>query len=119
MKENIAAQIIISLVPIVGITLAAVLIFFALLWRHRETKLRIQKGTYSPIKFNLSAFSLLLGLVLVGIGSVLSILFFLITGVTWGLMSGLLPLGVGISLLIYYNINKKNKSKDQPKDNEN
>jgi len=119
MKENIAAQIIISLVPIVGVSLAAVLIFFALLWRHRENKLRIQKGTYSPIKFNMETFSLFLGLILVGIGSVLSLLFIMITGFTWGLMSGLLPLGVGISLLVYYNLTKPGKSKDHTKDNEN
>lgn len=119
MKENIAAQIIISLVPIVGVSLAAVLIFFALLWRHIENKLRIQKGTYSPIKFNMETFSLFLGLILVGIGSVLSLLFIMITGFTWGLMSGLLPLGVGISLLVYYNLTKPGKSKDHTKDNEN
>ena len=39
------AQVIISIVPIVGITFAAIIVFFALLWKHRENKLKIMNGT--------------------------------------------------------------------------
>ena len=42
------AEVIISIVPIVGITFAAIIVFFALLWRHKENKLKI--GMFTGIK---------------------------------------------------------------------
>ena len=40
------AEVIISIVPIVGITFAAIIAFFALLWKHRENKLKIINETF-------------------------------------------------------------------------
>lgn len=51
-----AAQVIIAIVPIVGITFSAIIIFFALLWKHIEIKLRISKNTYTPPVFNWKVF---------------------------------------------------------------
>ena len=99
-----AAQIIIAIIPVAGITFATILIFFALLWRHHETKLRILKGCYSPSHFNLRAFSLLAGLCLIGTGLVLTTMFLLLTGKSWGLLGGLLPLAIGLALTIFAKI---------------
>ncbi|HBG64948.1 MAG TPA: hypothetical protein DDW78_00540 [Treponema sp.] len=96
-----AAQVIIALIPVVSISFAAVLIFFVTLWQHHETKLRILKGTYSPQKFNVKAFTLLTGLCLAGIGLVLAVMFALMEGISWGMLSGLIPLAVGAALLIF------------------
>lgn len=96
-----AAQVIISIIPIVGIVFAAMVIFFALLWKHTEIKMRISKNTYNPANFNWKMFSLLSGLCLVGVGIVLSAVFFLISGLTYQLLGGLIPLSLGVMLLIF------------------
>ena len=75
-----AAQVIVSLIPIVGITFAAIVIFFGLLWKHNEIKMRISKNEYKPQVFNWKIFSLFAGLCLVGVGFAITILFFLISG---------------------------------------
>ncbi len=101
-----AAQVILSVIPIVGIVFAATLVFFALLWKHSENKLRIKNGTYQNRDFNLRVFSLLAGLVLIGVGLVLTVMFYILgEGITWGLLSGLLTLVIGIMLLIFYKVN--------------
>lgn len=70
-----AAQVIIAVVPIVGITFSFLVIFFALLWKHHEVKIRISKGTYEPPEFNWKIFTLLSGLCLTGVGFAISLLF--------------------------------------------
>ena len=99
------AQILISIIPIVGIICSAIIVFFALLWRHRETVLKIKNGTYEPVNFNIKAFSLLTGLCLVGVGCVLTVLFILIEPVSWNLLGGLIPFVLGVMLLVFYKIN--------------
>ncbi len=98
------AQIIISLIPITGIIFAFLLVFFAILYHHHENKLRILKNSYTPKTFNLKVFCQLTGLCLTFVGFVLSIMFFFITGISWGLLAGLLPLAVGLALLIFAKI---------------
>lgn len=106
-----AAQIIVSLIPVVGIVCGATVIFFALLWRHRETKLKIMNNTYEPLKFNLPVFSLLSGLFLTAVGLVLSVMFFWIHGVSWAALGGLVPFAIGVSLLVFYRLNPDSKKK--------
>lgn len=100
-----AAQVILSIIPIVGIVFAATLVFFALLWKHSENKLRIKNGTYQPSNFNFKVFSLLTGLVLIGVGLVLSVMFFILEGLSWDLLGGLITLVIGIMLIIFYKVN--------------
>jgi len=107
-----AAQVIISLIPIVGICIAGVLVFFALLWHHRETKLRIKTGNYTPKNFNLKVFSLLTGLLLVGVGLILTVMFIIMSGISVELLGGLIPLVVGIMLIIFFKVNPDFKNKD-------
>lgn len=100
-----AAQVIISIIPIVGITFAAIVVFFALLWHHRETKQRIANGTYIPKKFPFKAFSLLAGLLLIGIGIVLTVMFLLLEGLSWSMLGGLIPFITGLMLFAFYKLN--------------
>ncbi|AGT44154.1 hypothetical protein [Treponema pedis] len=102
-----AAQIIISIIPIVGIIMAGVLIFFYLLWRHKQIICQIQTKTYIPIKFNLLSFCLILGILLTIIGFVLTVLFAVIDGLGYILLGGLVPLSCGTGLLIYYAVFSK------------
>lgn len=104
-----AAQVLIAIIPIVGIVMGAVVVFFWLLWRHREVVRQINAGSYSRPVFNLPVFSLLAGLLLTGIGCVLSLLFFVIEGVSYTLLGGLIPFAMGLSLLAYYYVTRNER----------
>ncbi len=99
-----AAQVIISLIPIVGICIGGIVIFFALLWIHHETKQRIKAGEKAHVKFNYNAATLLCGLLLTGIGLMLTIFFALFDGITPALLGGLIPCTIGICLLLFYKL---------------
>lgn len=99
-----AAQVIISIIPIVGITFSAIIIFFALLWHHHEVKMLISKGLYNPPKFNLRIFSLMSGLCLVGVGLVLTVVLFIVNKMSLSVLGGLIPFVLGIMLLVFYNL---------------
>jgi hypothetical protein len=97
-----AAQVIISLIPIVGITIGGIVIFFALLWIHHERKQRIKSGSFTKSNFNYKAATLLGGILLSGIGFMLTLFFLLFSGLGPSLLGGLIPLTIGICLLIFY-----------------
>ncbi|MBP3772200.1 MAG: hypothetical protein J6I53_05850 [Treponema sp.] len=111
-----AAQVIISLIPIVGIFIGGTIIFFALLWIHHENKQKIKSGEQTKSNFNYKAATLLLGLLLTGIGAMLSIFFTLFTGVSPSLLGGLIPLTIGICLLLFYRLYNWNND-SRPTDN--
>ena len=102
-----AAQVIVALIPIVGISFGAILIFFFMLWHHRENKLRILKGdeVHEQKRLDLGTYTLLIGLCLTGCGAVLSLMFFLIDGLSWAALGGLLPLSLGLMLLAFHKLN--------------
>ena len=99
-----AAQVIISIIPIVGIVMGSVVVFFYLLWNHRRRTLLIKAGQFQRPDFNLLAFSLLAGLLLATVGFALTIFLALALGLNFGLLGGIIPLAVGIGLLVYYGI---------------
>ncbi len=97
-----AAQVILAVIPIVGIVMGAVVIFFYLLWRHRQIVRQIERGIYTRPVFDLYLFSVLAGFLLTGSGLVLSLLFLVIEGISYTLLGGLIPFALGISLLAFY-----------------
>lgn len=104
---SIAAQILIAVIPTVGIVMGSVVVFFYLLWNHRRKTLLIRQGIKPDPSFDLVTFSLLAGLLNIGVGFVLSLFFLLKDGIQYGLLGGLIPLSVGISLTVFYFICKK------------
>ena len=108
-----AAQIIISLIPIVGIGIGGVVMFFYLLWHHRQITLLIKAGGYKPTRMDLHVASLLLGILLTGIGFVLSILFVLMDGLSYTLLGGLIPLVMGIGFLVFCKVYQSIKDRDE------
>ena len=98
----VAAQVIISIIPIVGIVFGGTLVFFYLLWRHKQISLQVKPGNYKPSNFDLKIFSLLLGILLTGVGLVLTIFFALMNGLSYQVLGGLIPLSLGVCLLIFY-----------------
>ncbi|MDR1748200.1 MAG: hypothetical protein LBR47_03995 [Spirochaetaceae bacterium] len=107
-----AAQVIIAVIPIVGIVIGGIVIFFYLLWRHKQVSLMIKSGNYKPPRFEIRTFSLLAGTLLLGIGAVLTIMFVFIDGFSYSLLGGLIPLAVGIGLLVYYRFTVPQKHED-------
>lgn len=99
-----AVQIIIAVIPIVGIVMGSTLIFFYFLWRHKQIIRQIETNIYVRPSFHLDLFCLLLGIVLTITGAVLSGLFYVIAGIGYILLGGLIPLALGISLLLFYGI---------------
>jgi hypothetical protein len=100
------AQVIIAIIPIVGIVMGSVVIFFYLLWNHRRRTLLIKAGHYAKPEFNLLSFSLLSGLLLTSVGVALTVLLSIILGASYGLLGGIIPLAVGAGLLVYYVIRR-------------
>lgn len=97
-----AVQILIVVIPIVAIVMGSVVVFFYLLWRHRQNIKMIEKGLQPTSSFDMKSFSLVAGLVTAGVGFVLSVFFVLTDGAAYSLLGGLIPLAVGLSLLAYY-----------------
>ena len=111
----VAVQIIIAVIPIVGIVMGSVLVFFYFLWRHRQIMLQIKTNTYIRPAVNIRLFCLLLCIMLTVIGSVLFGLFYLIAGVGYILLGGLIPLALGISLILFYAIMHRSWNKEGQK----
>lgn len=107
---SVAAQIIISIIPIVGIVMGCTVIFFYLMWNYRLKIHLIQKGLYSKPEFDLIIFSLLSGLILFTLGLALVVFFIVKNGFSYGVLSGLIPFAIGTGLIIFSRISYKIKS---------
>jgi hypothetical protein len=101
-----AAQIIISIIPIVGIVMGCVVAFFYLLWSHREKVRLIERGLYQERKVDLDTFCLLAGLLLLSVGAVLAVLFIVLDGASYALLGGLIPFAAGASFLIFFTLRR-------------
>ncbi|MDR1575666.1 MAG: hypothetical protein LBS37_06640 [Treponema sp.] len=106
-----AAQVIIAVIPIVGIVMSAVVAFFYLLWNHRRRTLLIKAGHYNRPEFDLLSFSLLAGLLLGSVGVALTVLLLIVEGASYGVLGGIIPLSMGIGLLVYYGIRRSDRAK--------
>jgi hypothetical protein len=110
MAQSTVAQTIISIIPIVGIFMGSVVIFFYLLWNHRRRTLLIKAGQYNRPEFDLLSFSLLTGLLLSAVGLALTIFLAIASGAGFGLLGGVIPLAVGVGLLCYYGIKRSDRT---------
>jgi hypothetical protein len=66
--------------------------------------LQIKTGLYRKSIFDLRIFALLTGLLLVGVGLVLTVVIALVSGVSYALLGGTIPSGLGICLLVFYRL---------------
>ena len=105
-----AAQVIISIIPIVGIVMGSVVIFFYLLWNHKRRTLLIKAGQFGRPNFDLTTFSLLTGLLLFTVGLALTIVLIIALGINLGLLGGIIPLATGIGLLVFYRTRRGDKA---------
>jgi hypothetical protein len=105
-----AAQVLIAVIPIVGIVMGSVVIFFYLLWNHHRRTLLIKTGQYRRPDFDLLSFSLLTGLLLGIVGLALTVFLAIAGGVNYGLLGGIIPLSIGSGLLIFYVIKRGDRT---------
>lgn len=103
---SIAAQILITIIPITGIVMGSVLAFFYLLWHHKRTVLLIKAGRFDRPSFDLLSFCLLAGFLLAFVGASLTIFLSLLEGFGYGLLGGVIPLSIGLGLLAYYGVKR-------------
>lgn len=106
-----AVQILITVIPIVGMVAGSAVLFFFLYFNHKQKMLLIEKGLYQKISFDFDAFSLFTGFLLSGAGAALTLFFLLKDGISYGLIGGLVPLGLGISFILYYFVKLKTTKK--------
>lgn len=99
-----AAQVLVTVIPIVGIVMGAAVLFFFLLWQHKQKVLLIEKDLYKKTEFDLTTFSLFSGLVLTSIGASLVVFFVILEGFTYPVLGGLIPLSLGVSLLVFFTV---------------
>ena len=111
-SPSTAAQVIVSIIPIVGIVMGFLVIFFYLLWSFKVKVHMIEKGIYTRTPFDMDTFSLLSGLVLFIMGLVLTIFFLVKDGFSYGVLSGLIPVSIGVSLLIFFIVRYKIKPRN-------
>ena len=111
-SPSTAAQVIVSIIPIVGIVMGCIVIFFYLLWNYKLKVHLIDKGLYSRVPFDMDTFSLLSGLVLSILGLALMVFFLVMDGFSYGVLSGLIPVSIGLSLLIFFTVRYKTNSKN-------
>ena len=68
--------------------------------------LLIQAGKYAPPAFDLLSFCLLAGMLLAFVGLTLSVFLAALEGFDFGLLGGVIPLAIGLSLLAYYMVRR-------------
>ncbi len=103
-----AAQVLVSLVPMLGVIFGSTLLFFFLLWQYRLRKELIRTNQYVPTFFpHIRSLSLLFGSLSVAAGLPLTLLLFMIDGLTYGLLEGLIPLSVGGGLFLFYYLHRE------------
>ncbi|MDR2629767.1 MAG: hypothetical protein LBC60_02480 [Spirochaetaceae bacterium] len=108
-RSSGVAQVIIAIIPIVGIVMGSIVVFFYLLWNYKRRALLIHAGHYERPEFDLLSFSLLAGLLLSSVGITLTVFLAIAQGTGYGLLGGLIPLSVGIGLLVFYGIKRLDK----------
>lgn len=106
--DSSAPEILLSLVPLVGIVFGCVLLFFFLLWQYRIRRELIRSGQHTPMFVaNIRMLSLLVGLLGIAVGLPMSLLFVAIEGVDYVLLGGLLPLFAGIGCIVFYALTRR------------
>ncbi|TVR60063.1 MAG: hypothetical protein EA426_05415 [Spirochaetaceae bacterium] len=106
-EPTTAAHVVIAVIPIVGIVMGSTIIFFYLLWQHREKIKMIERGIRPSAVFDLEVFSLLTGLLAGILGILLTVFFIASPAGPFAVLGGLIPLGVGVALLTFFMIRRK------------
>lgn len=100
-RVSSAAQVLIAAIPIVSVSVLAVLSFFVILWDYRKQRLMIERGL-TPKPKNIDDKLLLIGIVALFVGVGLLVFFSLKTGLSNSLLGGIIPTASGMGIITYY-----------------
>jgi hypothetical protein len=100
-QAGTAAQVLVAAVPVVAVSLLAVLSFFVVLWDYRKHRLMIERGM-TPKPRNIDDKLLLIGIVALFVGIGLLVFFGLKTGLSNSLLGGIIPTASGLGIITYY-----------------
>lgn len=108
-----AAQVVLSLVPIIGILAGAVVLIIFIRYFFEMRRQMIQSGRMpgSSIRY-LRSIALLGGILSTAAGLPLTLLFLAIEGVAYPLLGGLIPLFAGIGLLVFFVLSRSSESRE-------
>ena len=96
-----AAQVLIAAIPIVSVSLLAVLSFFVILWDYRKQQIMIERGL-NPKPRDIDDKLLLIGIVALFVGVGLLVFFSLKTGLSNSLLGGIIPTASGLGIITHY-----------------
>lgn len=100
-----AAQILFSIVPIVGIVLGTTLLFFISYWFYKVRVKMLEQGYQPKISESLlNRLVLLIGLLSCFVGAPLTIIFILIDGLSYSILGGIIPFVSGIAFITYFKV---------------
>lgn len=103
--KSSGSEILLSILPLVAITLGGVLFFFFLLWQYKLQKGLINSGQYKPNSVkSIRILSLLFGINGVLLGVPLILILFTVDGMGYSVLGGLIPLCLGLGMLIFYSV---------------
>ena len=110
-NPSTAAQVIIAVIPITGIVMGSVVAILYLSLNYKAKCALIEKGQYKPAEFDVDAFCLFSGLLLMPIGLILVAFFLVKEGFNYGLLGGLIPFSVGLSMVLFFLLRSRMISK--------
>ncbi len=107
-----AAQVIVTIIPIVGILFASIVLFLYLILWHKQRMSLIEKDQFQRVfkDVDIDSASLFSGMVLFAVGFSLLLFFWIKEGVSFGMLSGLIPFSIGISLIAFFVIRLRMKN---------
>jgi hypothetical protein len=112
-----AAQVLLAAIPIVSVSVLAVLSFFVILWDYRKQRLMIERGL-TPKPKNIDDKLLLIGIVALFVGVGLLVFFGLKTGLSNSLLGGIIPTASGMGIITHYILIRRLKSKREREKND-
>ena len=108
-----AAQIIVTIIPIVGIVMGSTVMFFFMFYNYKLKKIMLEKGIAEKRSFDIDTYSLFAGIILLGVGLCLTLFFVIKEGAGYSVLGGIIPLSSGLSLITFFIIRIKiNKPKN-------
>ena len=96
-----AAQLVIAVIPIAGIMMGGAVALLYLIYAHKQKMLMIEKGVFRKTRIDLRGFVFFSGFPLSATGLGLTLFFAIKEGMNYGMLSGIIPLFIGISFIIY------------------
>lgn len=99
-----AAQVIVTIIPIVGILFTSIVLFLYLILWHKQRMTLIEKDQFQRIfkDVDVDSASLFSGMVLFAVGFSLLLFFWIKEGIDYGMLSGLIPFSIGVSLISFF-----------------